>query len=84
MIFTFFVWVCRSISLVGEKERKILKEIVKQAKNPVKSRILPPGQWVWSVGEVLGADGNIATSAVLLSMCNAINLCEQWVCTSMQ
>ncbi len=34
----------RSVSLVGEKERKVLKEIVKQAKHPVKSRILPPGK----------------------------------------
>ena len=32
----------RSISLVGESERKLLKEIVKQAKNPVKSRIVAP------------------------------------------
>ncbi len=36
---------CRSISLVGEKERKILKEIVKQAKRPVKSRIIAPGKY---------------------------------------
>ena len=34
----------RSVSLVGEKERKMLKEIVKQAKRPVKSRILAPGE----------------------------------------
>ena len=34
----------RSISLVGEKERKMLKEIVKQAKQPVKSRIIAPGE----------------------------------------
>ena len=34
----------RSITLVGEKERKILKEIIKQAKTPVKSRIIPPGE----------------------------------------
>ncbi|XP_028391927.1 probable ATP-dependent RNA helicase DDX27 [Dendronephthya gigantea] len=32
----------RSISLVGEGERKLLKEIVKQARNPVKSRIVAP------------------------------------------
>lgn len=32
----------RSVSLVGEKERKLLKEIVKSAKTPVKSRIVPP------------------------------------------
>ena len=31
---------CRSISLVGEAERKLLKEIVKQARNPVKSRVV--------------------------------------------
>lgn len=37
-------FVCRSITLVGEKERKILKEIIKQAKTPVKSRIIPPGE----------------------------------------
>lgn len=28
--------------MVGESERKLLKEIVKQAKNPVKSRIVAP------------------------------------------
>lgn len=33
----------RSISLVGERERKLLKDIVKLAKTPVKSRIVPPG-----------------------------------------
>ena len=33
----------RSISMVGEKERKMLKEIVKKAKNPVKHRVIPPG-----------------------------------------
>ncbi|KAK2155073.1 hypothetical protein LSH36_250g03062 [Paralvinella palmiformis] len=32
----------RSVTLVGEKERKVLKEIVKKAKNPVKSRVIPP------------------------------------------
>ncbi|XP_055951190.1 probable ATP-dependent RNA helicase DDX27 [Argiope bruennichi] len=31
----------RSVSMVGEKERKLLKEIVKEAKNPVKHRIVP-------------------------------------------
>ncbi|XP_075703034.1 putative ATP-dependent RNA helicase DDX27 [Rhinoderma darwinii] len=31
----------RSVSLVGEEERKILKEIVKKAQTPVKARILP-------------------------------------------
>ncbi|KPP76955.1 putative ATP-dependent RNA helicase DDX27, partial [Scleropages formosus] len=31
----------RSVSLVGEPERKMLKEIVKKAKTPVKARVLP-------------------------------------------
>ncbi|XP_041081222.1 probable ATP-dependent RNA helicase DDX27 isoform X1 [Polyodon spathula] len=31
----------RSVSLVGEQERKMLKDIVKQAKTPVKARVLP-------------------------------------------
>ncbi|XP_054836203.1 probable ATP-dependent RNA helicase DDX27 [Eublepharis macularius] len=31
----------RSVSLVGEEERKMLKEIVKAAKAPVKARVLP-------------------------------------------
>lgn len=35
----------RSVSLVGEEERKMLKEIVKTAKTPVKARILPQGMW---------------------------------------
>ncbi|XP_061421741.1 LOW QUALITY PROTEIN: probable ATP-dependent RNA helicase DDX27 [Lethenteron reissneri] len=32
----------RSISLVGETERRVLKDIVKQARSTVKSRVLPP------------------------------------------
>ncbi|KAK3603885.1 hypothetical protein CHS0354_042892 [Potamilus streckersoni] len=31
----------RSITLVGEQERKLLKEVVKKAKTPLKSRIIP-------------------------------------------
>lgn len=31
------------MSLVGESERKILKEVVKSAKSSVKARVLPPG-----------------------------------------
>ena len=34
----------RAISLVGEKERKLLKDIVKKATNPVKSRTIPSGE----------------------------------------
>ena len=33
----------RSVSLVGETERKMLKEIVKKAKTAVKARVLPQG-----------------------------------------
>ncbi|BFZ13504.1 hypothetical protein BsWGS_16543 [Bradybaena similaris] len=31
----------RSVTLVGEQERKVLKEVVKQAKTPLKTRIVP-------------------------------------------
>ncbi|XP_057657133.1 probable ATP-dependent RNA helicase DDX27 [Diorhabda carinulata] len=31
-----------SVSLAGEKERKMVKEVIKRAKNPVKSRVIPP------------------------------------------
>ncbi|XP_066591378.1 probable ATP-dependent RNA helicase DDX27 [Prorops nasuta] len=31
-----------SISLAGEQERTLVKEVIKQAKNPVKNRIIPP------------------------------------------
>lgn len=31
-----------SVSLAGETERKIVKEIIKKAANPVKSRLIPP------------------------------------------
>ena len=34
----------RAVTLVGEKERKVLKEIVKKAKNAVKSRVIPQGE----------------------------------------
>ena len=31
------------MSLVGEQERKLLKEVVKKAKTPLKTRIVPQG-----------------------------------------
>lgn len=31
-----------SVSLAGEQERGLVKEIIKQAKNPVKNRLIPP------------------------------------------
>ncbi|KAL3286971.1 hypothetical protein HHI36_001457 [Cryptolaemus montrouzieri] len=31
-----------SVSLAGEQERKMVKEVIKKAKNPVKSRVIPP------------------------------------------
>lgn len=43
----------RSVSLVGEEERKMLKEIVKTAKTAVKARILPQGMWYLYWGKEL-------------------------------
>ena len=34
-----------SVSLAGEVERKIVKEVIKKAKNPVKMRIIPSGKF---------------------------------------
>lgn len=31
-----------SVSLAGEQERSLVKEVIKQAKNPAKNRIIPP------------------------------------------
>lgn len=31
-----------SVSLAGEQERFLVKKIIKQAKNPIKNRIIPP------------------------------------------
>ncbi|EZA60045.1 hypothetical protein DMN91_008506 [Ooceraea biroi] len=31
-----------SVSLVGEQERSLVKDVIKEAKNPVKKRIIPP------------------------------------------
>ena len=33
----------RSVTLVGEKERRLLKDIVKKAKTPLKTRVVPSG-----------------------------------------
>ena len=38
-----FVFYFRSVTLVGEKERKLLKEVVKKARTPLKTRIVPQG-----------------------------------------
>lgn len=32
-----------SVSLAGENERKLVKQVIKGARNPVKSRVIPPG-----------------------------------------
>lgn len=42
-MFFLLLYACSSVSLVGEKERKLLKDIVRKAKCPVKSRVIPPG-----------------------------------------
>ena len=46
--YLFFVGVCvvgcfgfRAVSLVGDGERKLLKELIKKAKIPAKSRVIP-------------------------------------------
>ena len=39
----------RAVTLVGEKERKVLKDIVKRARNPVKSRVIPQGMDMFSI-----------------------------------
>ncbi|CAH3041031.1 unnamed protein product [Pocillopora meandrina] len=49
----------RSVSLVGEKERKLLKEIVKSAKTPVKSRIVPPEVIEKYKGKIQGLDKDL-------------------------
>ena len=33
---------CRSVSLAGEAERKIVRDIVRRARDPVKARLVPP------------------------------------------
>ena len=38
----------RSVTLVGEKERRFLKDVIKQATCPVKSRVIPQGKQGWS------------------------------------
>ena len=44
MTFSLFPFLIRrSITLVGEKERKVLKEVVKNAKFPVKNRVISSG-----------------------------------------
>lgn len=35
-----YIYVFRSVTLVGESGRKVLKEVIKQAKCPVKSRVM--------------------------------------------
>ena len=46
----------RSITLVGEKERKMLKDIVKNSNIPVKNRLMSPGidyfliHWIFADG----------------------------------
>ncbi len=48
LMFLFFLPHFRSVTLAGERERKLLKEIVKKSKNPVKSRVIPQGMFLVS------------------------------------
>lgn len=50
----------RSVSLVGESERKMLKEIVKKAKAPVKARIIPQGKSTMQWAHVYDEDKPVA------------------------
>ena len=46
LLFLQCVHVKRSVTLVGEKERKLLKEIIKQARCPVKNRLISQGTYI--------------------------------------
>jgi len=51
---TFFQLLARAgrsgvaVSLVGEQDRKLMKQVAKSAKLPVKARLIPPGNVVQS------------------------------------
>lgn len=34
-----------SVSIASEQDRKVLKEIIRKAKNPVKNRVIPIGMY---------------------------------------
>jgi len=33
-----------SVSLASDAERRIVREVIKKARNPVKNRVIPPGE----------------------------------------
>jgi superfamily II DNA/RNA helicase len=37
------------VSLVGENDRKLMKQVAKSATNPVKARIIPPGKFLYLI-----------------------------------
>lgn len=74
----------RSVSLVGESERKLLKQIVKFAKTPVKSRVVP-GEVIdkyrgklealeWEIGEIVKMEYN---EKRIVSTENQVNRAEK-------
>lgn len=38
-----------SVSIASEIDRKVLKEVIKKAKNPVKNRVIPIGKYILSI-----------------------------------
>lgn len=42
-----------SVSLAGERERRIVRDVIKNATNPVKSRIIPPGILIVFITKIL-------------------------------
>ena len=51
----------RAVTLVGEKERKLLKEIVKRADNAVKSRVVPQGWSAFDLNHLITCNSFTAT-----------------------
>lgn len=36
-----------SVSIASEQDRKVLKEVIRKAKNPVKNRVIPIGIYIY-------------------------------------
>ena len=75
---------CRSITLVGEKERKLLKDVIKSAKCPVKSRVISSGELLYQ----LPIDGcynwlcvcMYVGMYVCVFVCLCVCMCGMYVC----
>ncbi|XP_076359653.1 dead-box helicase Rs1 [Tachypleus tridentatus] len=67
----------RSVSLVGESERKLLKEIVKKARNPVKHRIIPQTVVSHFISQIASLENNIEQILKTEKVEKEINLSDQ-------